>query len=186
MRNLIILIAWILLSVPAFSQRHYRAEYQGEKAWTPRGYRPHSSKIILEIKDSCAYIHDGEWLGCFLLKEKGDDWVYQEITKAPFKLIMRLSKDLTHLQVGEPKEQTFFYKRIESNVHNSIKTKCNECGGSGIIYCPMCAGTGRVPPNPKGGPDDAVGICPKCHGLRCLKISPCQNCNGTGQITISE
>lgn len=48
----------------------------------------------------------------------------------------------------------------------NIKYSCNRCGGTGYVTndCPHCRGTGRCQVNPKGSPDEAVGLCPYCRG----------------------
>ena len=63
---------------------------------------------------------------------------------------------------------------------------CEKCQGSGQErFCPKCASTGQVVPNPQGGPDWAVGICPVCHGSGRTFVRPCRTCNGIGEITIA-
>lgn len=63
---------------------------------------------------------------------------------------------------------------------------CEKCQGSGQErFCPKCASSGLVVPNPQGGPDWAVGICPVCHGSGRAFVRPCRTCNGIGEITIA-
>lgn len=63
---------------------------------------------------------------------------------------------------------------------------CEKCQGSGQErFCPKCASSGQVVPNPQGGPDWAVGICPVCHGSGRAFVRPCRTCNGIGEITIA-
>lgn len=63
---------------------------------------------------------------------------------------------------------------------------CGKCQGSGgEKFCPNCASTGQVIPNPQGGPDWAVGICPICHGSGRAFVRPYELCNGAGEISIA-
>lgn len=63
---------------------------------------------------------------------------------------------------------------------------CGKCQGSGEEkFCPMCASIGQVTPNPQGGRDWAVGICPMCNGNGQAIVRPCRKCNGTGEILLA-
>ena len=53
-----------------------------------------------------------------------------------------------------------------STVNREIEY-CSKCSGKGKVYiCPKCHGTGRVKPRRNAGPDESVGICPRCGGKK--------------------
>ena len=186
MRYLILILSCVVISSIAFSNENYSAEYQGVKILTNDGYEPNDTSVILEIIDTCAYLHYSERTDTFLFRTNLNNWkIYRGPSRASnANKRMKISKDSIILQVDNHQGNTLFYNRVGLNGNIENKVQCMECNGEGVIYCYKCGGTGNVLPNPKGGPDAAVGICPKCHGTKSLKKAICQKCSGSGQVII--
>lgn len=71
------------------------------------------------------------------------------------------------------------YDGSSYTITRDIKYSCEKCGGKGFYedFCKRCHGTGTCRPNPKGGPDESVGICPMCGGKRSMRYKiKCKEC----------
>ena len=91
-----------------------------------------------------------------------------------------LSYDLYELQIGEPKEQNYFYKIISTKTFNI----CNKCRGTGVVLCSKCNGAGIIKPNKNGRIEEVFGICSYCQGSKSITHEPCEHCKGIGKIEV--
>lgn len=89
--------------------------------------------------------------------------IYYEINSSFSKSFAENKRNLSSpymllISNGEIIEETIGFQED----YNFLLDKLNRNQYKG---CLKCKGTGRVTPNPKfGGPDEAVGICPRCGG----------------------
>lgn len=74
MRYLILILSCVVISSIAFSNENYSAEYQGVKILTNDGYEPNDTSVILEIIDTCAYLHYSERTDTFLFRTNLNNW----------------------------------------------------------------------------------------------------------------
>lgn len=183
MKRIGLLLLACVLFIVSFAKRptNWSANYIGENMWNTKEMVPYSGLVSLEIKDSLAYLKHNS-------SERVDTFIYdcpynngyryiRQVFRGFWEFLL-ISEDTLKLQVGEPKEVNYFYK-LESINSSTI---CPECCGTGEVLCPRCQGTGRISPKKNGSPDEAVGICPFCHGSRTITHSPCRRCNGDGKI----
>lgn len=73
---------------------------------------------------------------------------------SPYILLISQGEIIDEI-IGFQENYIHLLEKIDNNKKNTETNK----------RCPKCKGTGRVTPNPKfGGPDEAVGLCPRCGG----------------------
>jgi DnaJ-class molecular chaperone len=63
---------------------------------------------------------------------------------------------------------------------------CPKCGGTGVLECHRCKGTGKVEQdsgealaNMAPGAEQHPVRCPSCHGVG---SEPCSRCDGSGEV----
>lgn len=159
------------------------ANFIGEKMWNTEKMVPYNGSVSLEIKDSLTYLkyNNAERVDTFYYDcPYNDGYRYVRQSSRGFTEFLQISENILKMQVGETKEVNYFYKLESIN----STTVCPECLGTGEVRCPRCQGTGRVTPKKNGCPDEAVGICPFCHGARSITHSPCRLCKGSGRIEV--
>ena len=110
MRYLILILSCVVISSIAFSNENYSAEYQGVKILTNDGYEPNDTSVILEIIDTCAYLHYSERTDTFLFRTNLNNWkIYRGPSRASnANKRMKISKDSIILQVDNHQGNTLF------------------------------------------------------------------------------
>ncbi|MBK4733981.1 hypothetical protein [Noviherbaspirillum pedocola] len=65
---------------------------------------------------------------------------------------------------------------------------CPKCGGTGVLQCHRCKGTGKVEEsnnealiNPGLGVEQHPVRCPSCHGVG---TEACSRCDGSGEVHV--
>lgn len=183
-KSILLVVFTSILCLQSYAQRlkNLSANYIGEKMWNTVKMVPYNGSVSLEINDSLAYLkyNRTERVDTFFFDRPcNGGYQYTRQLFRGFWQFLLISKDTLKLQVGEPKEVNYFYKL------ESIITVCPKCHGSAFVQCPRCFGTGRVTPNPKGSPDEAVGMCPTCGGAVGSRFR-CWHCKGKGKIEVTK
>lgn len=181
-KSILLVVFTSILCLQSYAERliNLSANYIGEKMWNTKKMVPYNGSVSLEINDSLAYLkyNPTERVDTFFFDcPYNDGYRYVRQQSRGFWESLLISKDTLKLHVGGPKGVKYFYKL------ESIITVCPKCHGSTFVRCPRCFGTGRVTPNPKGGPDEAVGMCPICGGAVGSRF-PCWHCKGRGRIEV--
>lgn len=189
MKSLATAITIVLVSTLMFAQRptSFSGTFIGEKMWDTRKMVPYSGKVSLKICDSIAILkyHSTAREDTFMYRDIHNDGYRYGRKKHPGLLweFLNLSKDSLRLQVGEPKEQNYFYKL--ASIDNSVI--CINCRGTGKVLCPYCQGVGHVFPwqNDRDAAE-SPRVCPYCNGSKSITHSPCRRCKGAGVVIIKK
>lgn len=154
----------------------------------------HSFSIadISFVSDSTFMVSKYKWI---LIADKGhwsnrtkteeDLWNIEVVFEKSFPVKIKRGEEvmlfnyLKYDKFGNWIEREIVYEDGGSRIQTrSIEYSCESCGGKGHIpgRCMKCYGTGRCRINPRGRPDEAVGMCPYCGGSG-KGLEKCKQCN---------
>ncbi|RJS77844.1 molecular chaperone DnaJ [Methanophagales archaeon] len=84
-------------------------------------------------------------------------------------------------------------KGLEKELNISKEESCPSCRGTGassgrLITCSTCEGTGQIRNVQRQGFAQFISIstCPRCGGRGKVVEKPCENCKGTGKISVNK
>lgn len=92
----------------------FSGNYSGEKMWNTLRMMPYGGSVSLEINDTIACIKypSSEKVDTFIYQDKFNNGFRYTRLKSRFRQeYIILSKDSVNLQIGEPMEVNYFYKR---------------------------------------------------------------------------
>jgi molecular chaperone DnaJ len=82
---------------------------------------------------------------------------------------------------------------MEKEITITKKEGCTSCSGTGAISggletCTACGGSGQVQRAQRQGFAQFISIsaCPRCDGRGQVITKPCENCNGTGKVSVTK
>jgi len=82
---------------------------------------------------------------------------------------------------------------MEKEITITKKEACTSCNGTGAISggletCTACGGSGQVQRAQRQGFAQFISIsaCPSCDGRGRVITKPCENCNGTGKVSVTK
>lgn len=89
------------------------------------------------------------------------------------------------IQIQVPLSIEQIMNKGKVSVEYDIQVRCKECdgeGGTDIVTCSHCGGTGKYVSTKQFGPTIMQNIttCPHCHGAGKTIKNKCKHCNGTG------
>lgn len=147
---------------------------------------------VLAINDSTFSISENKWT--LIANEQhwsnqteaeNDLWNIEVVFEKSFPVKIKRGEEvmlfnyLKYDKFGNWIEREIVYEDGGSRIQTrSIEYSCESCGGKGHIpgRCMKCYGTGRCRINPRGRPDEAVGMCPYCGGSG-KGVEKCKQCN---------
>lgn len=147
---------------------------------------------VLAINDSTFSISENKWTliangqhWSNQTEAENDLWNIEVVFEKSFPVKIKRGEEvmlfnyLKYDKFGNWIEREIVYEDGGSRIQTrSIEYSCESCGGKGHIpgRCMKCYGTGRCRINPRGGPDEAVGMCPYCGGSG-KGVEKCKQCN---------
>lgn len=92
----------------------FSGNYVGKKMWNTQRMVPYGGSVSLEINDTIAFIKypSSERIDTFIYRDKFNRGFRYTRLKSRFRQeYIIISEDSTKLQIGEPMEVNYFYKR---------------------------------------------------------------------------